>query len=333
MRPFEYVSPKTQEQAVSLLAKSWGQTEVLAGGTDLLALMKDDVVAPKRLVNIKTIGDMHGIQRLGGGAWRIGALTTLGDLADLAAVQTGLMKDYPALAEAVAEAASPQIRNMATLGGNLCQRPRCWYFRNGLGLLPKDETGKDLVSEGENRYHAILGNDGLAKFVSPSTIVPILIAYGAKVQIAGPNGKRELPLEKFYVIPKSTDQREHDLQPNEIVTNILLPSAEGVKAAHYEIRQKAAFDWPLAVAAVALKMDGSTVGSARVVMGYVAPVPWLSPEAEQALSGKAISESVAQSAADAALQKATPLSHNAYKVQLARVCLKRAILKATGGAA
>jgi xanthine dehydrogenase YagS FAD-binding subunit len=333
MRPFEYVSPKTQQQAVSLLAKSWGQAEVLAGGTDLLALMKDDVVAPKRLVNIKSIGEMHGIQRLGGGAWRIGALTTLGDLADVAAVQAGLMKDYPALAEAVSEAASPQIRNMATLGGNLCQRPRCWYFRNNLGLLPKDETGKDLVADGENRYHAILGNDGPAKFVSPSTIVPILIAYGAKVQIAGPNGKRELPLEKFYVIPKTAEEREHDLQPNEIVTNVVLPPAANMKAAHYELRQKAAFDWPLAVAAVALKMNGNTVGSARVVMGYVAPVPWSSPEAEQALTGKAISETVAQAAADAALQKATPLSHNAYKVQLARVCLKRAILKAAGGAA
>ena len=333
MQAFEYVSPKTQAQATSLLGKNWGQTEVLAGGTDLLALMKDDVVAPKRLVNIKGIGDMHGIQKLGAGAWRIGALTTLGDLADNAALQKGLMKDYPALAEAVAEAASPQIRNLATLGGNLCQRPRCWYFRNGLGLLPKDETGKDLLSDGENRYHAILGNDGPAKFVSPSTIVPILIAYGAKIQITGPSGKRELPLEKFYVIPKSADEREHDLQPNEIVTNIVLPSSEGVKAAHYEIRQKAAFDWPLAVAAVALKMKGNAVDSARVVMGYVAPVPWPSPEAENALAGKEISESTAQAAADAALQAARPLSQNAYKVQLARVCLKRAILKAAGGIA
>lgn len=332
MRAFEYVSPRTREQAVTLLGKSWGQSEILAGGTDLLALMKDDVVAPKRLVNIKTIGDMHGIQRMGAGAWRIGALTTLGDLADIAAIQTGLMKDYPAFAEAVSEAASPQIRNMATLGGNLCQRPRCWYFRNGLGLLPKDEDGKDLVVDGDNRYHAILGNNGSAKFVSPSTIAPILIAYGAKLQIAGPNGNRELPLEKFYVIPKNAGEREHDLQPNEIVTNILLPSSEGVRAAHYEIRQKAAFDWPLAVSAVALKMDGSTARSARVVMGYVAPVPWPSPEAEQALTGKTISESVAQAAADAALQGARPLSHNAYKVQLARVSLQRAILKAGGAA-
>lgn len=332
MRAFEYVSPKTQAQALSLLGTSWGETEILAGGTDLLALMKEDVVRPKRLVNIKTVGDLHGNQRLKEGSWRIGALTTLGDLAELPAVQNGLMKQYPAFAEAVGEAASPQIRSMATLGGNLCQRPRCWYFRNGLGLLPQDESGKDLVAAGENRFHAILGNDGRAKFVNPSTIVPVLIAYGAKVQIAGPKGKREVPLEKFYLIPKNDDEREHDLQPNEIVTSVTLPSSQGVRAAHYEIRQKAAFDWPLAVSAVALKMDGDKVGSARVVLGYVAPVPWMSPEAEQALTGKPLNEESAKAAAEAALKNATPLSQNAYKVQLAKVALKRAILKAGGAA-
>jgi xanthine dehydrogenase YagS FAD-binding subunit len=338
MRPFEYVSPKTRAQAFSLLGPSWGQSEVLAGGTDLLALMKDDVVRPKRLVNIKSIEGLRnsltvGLQGspMGGGA-TIGALVTLGDLAESLKLRNAFMKDYPAFAEAVSEAASPQIRSLATLGGNLCQRPRCWYFRNGFGLLPQDETGKDLVAAGENRYHAILGNEGRAKFVSPSTIVPILIAYNAKIQIAGPKGKRELPLEKFYVIPKSDDEREHDLHPNEIVSAVVLPSSQGVKAAHYEIRQKAAFDWPLAVAAVALKMDGETVSAARVVLGYVAPVPWISPEAEQALVGKRLSEETAKTAADAALKNAAPLSHNAYKVQLAKVALKRAILKAGGTA-
>jgi xanthine dehydrogenase YagS FAD-binding subunit len=328
MRAFEYASPTTKEQAVGLLGSSWEQAEVLAGGTDLLALMKEDVVHPKRLVNIKDIKDLHGVTANPQGL-RIGALTTLGDLADNANV----IKSYPALAEALNEAASPQIRNLATLGGNLCQRPRCWYFRQGFGLLPKDETGKDLVADGENRYHAILGNDGPAKFVSPSTIVPALIAYGAKVRLVGPKGKRELPLEKFFVVPKTETEREHDLRPNEIIAEIMLPPASGVKAAHYEIRQKEAFDWPLAVAAVALKMNGVTVQSARVVMGYVAPVPWPSPEAEQALAGKNISEEVAKAAADAALQNAKPLSHNAYKIQLARVALKRAILKAASGGA
>jgi xanthine dehydrogenase YagS FAD-binding subunit len=328
MRAFEYASPETKEQAVSLLGASWGQTEILAGGTDLLALMKDDVVAPKRLVNIKEIEELKGVRSSAQGL-RIGALTTLGDLADNANV----VKDYPALAEALNEAASPQIRNLATLAGNLCQRPRCWYFRNGLGLLPKSDDGKDLVADGENRYHAILGNDGPAKFVSPSTVVPALIAYGATVRVVGPKGKREIPLEKFYLTPTTEIEREHDLRPNEIVTEVLVPSAQGVMAAHYEIRQKAAFDWPLAVAAVALTMSGSKVESARVVMGYVAPVPWPSAEAEQVLAGKSISEEVAKAAAEAALQHAKPLSHNAYKVQLARVAVKRAILKAASGGA
>jgi xanthine dehydrogenase YagS FAD-binding subunit len=328
MRPFEYASPSSRAQAVSLLGSTWGNTEILAGGTDLLALMKDDVVSPKRLINIKEIKDLHGISSSPRGM-HVGALTTLGALAD----DVGVNKNYPALAEAAIEAASPQIRNLATLGGNLCQRPRCWYFRNGLGLLPKDRAGKELVAAGENRYHAILGNEGPAKFISPSTVVPVLIAYGAVLRIEGPKRKRELPLEKFFVIPKTDGEREHDLSPNEVVTEVVLPLAPGVKAAHYEIRQKEAFDWPLAVAAVALKMGGSTIQSARVVLGYVAPVPWPSPEAEQVLRGQTVDEETAQKAADAALQNATPLSSNGYKVQLARVALKRAILKAAQGGA
>lgn len=328
MRPFEYVSPNSRSQAISLLGATWGNTAVLAGGTDLLALMKDDVVAPKRLVNIKDVADLRGISSTAQGL-RIGALTNLGELAD----DDNVKKNYPALSEALLEAASPQIRNMASIGGNLCQRPRCWYFRNGLGLLPKDEGGKELVAAGENRYHAVLGNQGPAKFVSPSTVVPILIAYGAKIHLEGPKGKRELPLEKFFVIPKTESEREHDLRANEIVTELVIPPASDLKAAHYEVRQKEAFDWPLAVAAVTLKMHGSNVQSSRVVLGYVAPVPWPSAEAQQSLSGKPINKETAQKAADAALAKATPLSHNAYKVKLAKVAVARAILKAAGGAA
>jgi xanthine dehydrogenase YagS FAD-binding subunit len=328
MRAFEYVSPHTRSQAVSLLGASWGSTEVLAGGTDLLALMKDNVITAKRLVNIKDIADLRGVSSTPPGL-RVGAMTTLAELGDDQKVKA----DYPALSEALLEAASPQIRNMATIGGNLCQRPRCWYFRNGFGLLPKDEGGKELIADGENRYHAILGNQGAAKFVSPSTVAPILIAYGATIRLEGAKGKRELPLEKFFVIPKSGNEREHDLRPNEIVTEILIPPAGGVKAAHYEVRQKEAFDWPLAVAADALKMKGSNIESARIVLGYVAPVPWPSAEAERALVGKPVNKDVARRAAEAALEKASPLSHNAYKVRLAKVAVTRAILKASGGAA
>ncbi|MGC2696322.1 MAG: xanthine dehydrogenase family protein subunit M [Candidatus Angelobacter sp.] len=328
MRPFEYVSPNSTTQAISLLAANWGNTEVLAGGTDLLALMKDDVLAPKRLVNIKDIADLRGISSNAQGL-RVGALTTLGEMAD----NEDVKKNYPALSEALLEAASPQIRNMATIGGNLCQRPRCWYFRNGMGLLPKDQSGKELVTVGENRYHAILANQGSAKFVSPSTVVPMLIAYGAKIRLEGPKGKRELPLERFFVIPKNENEREHDLRPNEILTELVIPPAADLKAAHYEIRQKEAFDWPLALVAVTMKLQGSNVQSSKIVLGYVAPIPWLSAEAQQAIAGKPINKETAQKAADAALAKASPLSHNAYKVKLAKVAVARAILKAAGGAA
>jgi xanthine dehydrogenase YagS FAD-binding subunit len=327
MNRFEYVSPSTVKQALGLLSANWGDAEILAGGTDLLALMKDYVVTPKRVVNIKELPGMHAIS-MERGELRLGALVTLDRIADAAQIR----RDYAALAECVADAASPQIRNMATIGGNLCQRPRCWYFRNGMGLLPKTADGKSLVVEGDNRYHAILGNDGPAYFVSPSTIAPMLIAYGARLRITGPGGEREVEVEKFFRIPTSENEREHDLKANELITEVLIPPARGVRAASYEVEQRASFDWPLATAAVALQMNGSTVQSARIVMGAVAPVPWVSQEAAQAIIGKSIDERTARAAGEAAVSKAHPLSHNEYKVKLAAVAVKRALLTAAGQA-
>jgi xanthine dehydrogenase YagS FAD-binding subunit len=217
---------------------------------------------------------------------------------------------------------------MATIGGNLCQRPRCWYYRSGHGLLAMDRQGKSLVTGGDNRYHAILGNDGPAFFVSPSTLAPLFIALRATVRLVGPSGKREVPLEKFFLIPKSANEREHDLKPNEIVTEVIVPLLAGAKAATYEVRHKEAMEWPLALASVALNMKGKTVSSARVLMGHVAPVPWRSTEAEAALVGKTITEEVAQAAGNAAVARAKSLGHNGYKIQIARVAVKRAILAA-----
>jgi xanthine dehydrogenase YagS FAD-binding subunit len=326
MQAFEYVSPTKKEQVAPLLAE---QGAILAGGTDLLALMKDDVVTPKRLVNIKQIEGLRGISYQPGNGLRIGALTTVAELAGDGSVR----QNYPALSESANEAASPQIRNLATIGGNMCQRPRCWYFRNGMGLMAKMPDGKSMVVEGDNRYAAILGNSGPAYFVSPSTIAPVLIAYGAKIRLysasAPGSGVRELPLEKFFVIPKSESELEHDLKPGEMVIEIVVPPpSQNLKAAMYEVRQRAAFDWPLAQASVALEMDGSVVKSARVVLGHVAPIPWISPEAAQALVGKTITPETAMAAANAAVAKAKPLSHNKYKVTLTKAAVKRAILQA-----
>ena len=329
MRPFEYASPTDVARASMLLNKSWGDSEVLAGGTDLLSLMKDDVVRPKRLVNIKEIKELRGVNS-SASETRIGALTTLAEVADNA----GILANYATLAEAVNEAASPQLRNMATLGGNLCQRPRCWYFRSGFGLLPRYEDGKDMVEDGDNRYHAILGNQGPAKFISPSTVAPVLIAYGAQIRIAGSGSPRQIPLEKFFVTPKTENEREHDLKPNEIVTDVLLPKpAATMTFGYYEIRQKKAFDWPLAMAAVALDMNGNTVKSARIVMGAVAPVPWIPNNAAEFLAGKQVTPDNAWIAAQKSIEGSKALKHNGTKIWLAEIAVKRALLKAAGGAA
>ncbi len=327
MRAFEYASPTTKEQAVGLLGASWADAQVLAGGTDLLALMKDDVVHPRRLVNVKSIAGMDRISFNPHAGLQVGALVRLQDFADNADVR----RHYPTLAEAADDAASPQIRHMATLGGNLCQRPRCWYFRNGFGLLAT-VNGKSAVPQGDHRYHAILGNDGPAYFVSPSSVAPALIAHGAKVRIFGPRGAREVALADFYRIPRSEEEREYALEPNEIITDILLPPPPaGFRAAHYEVRQKVAFDWPLATASVGLEMNGNTVRAARVVLGHVAPKPWVSAEAAQELAGKTITEQVADAAGTAAVRNAKGLGRNDYKIQLTRVAIKRALLQAAKG--
>ena len=327
MRAFEYTSPKQKQQAVGLLGQSWNDAEVLAGGSDLLGLMKDDIVHPKRLVNVKDLQELHGITFSGNGL-RIGALATLVEISEDAQVK----EHYLMLARAAGDAASPQIRNVATIGGNMCQRPRCWWFRNGFGLLATGPDGKSLVLQGDNRYHAILGNEGPAYFVSPSSVAPALIAYNAKIRLYGPKGPRELPLEKFFVIPKTETEREHDIRPNEIVTDIIVPAPpSGAKASHYEVRQKEAFDWPYATASVVLDMNGNSVRAARVVMSHVAPIPWVSNEAAQAITGKSVSPESADAAASAAVANAKSLGRNKFKIKLAQVAVKRAILQAAQG--
>ena len=328
MRGFEYASPTTSEQAVALLGSSFTDAEVLAGGTDLLSLMKDDIVHPKRLVNIKGIPGLRAIKATRGGM-SIGATTTIQELIDNAQIH----RDYPGIAQAAEGITSPQIRSMGTVGGDLCQRPRCWYYRAGFGLMAKDADGGSLVTSGDNRYHAILGNAGPAYFVNPSSLAPALIAYGATIRIQGAKGSRDVAAEKFFVIPQSEEQREYDLRPGEIVTEIALPLAGGAKSATYEVRQKEALDWPLAAASVVLKISGGKVTSARVVLGHVAPVPWRATAAEEVLVGKSVDEAAAKAAGDAAVSGAKSLGRNAYKIQLARVAVKRAILAAVRGGA
>jgi xanthine dehydrogenase YagS FAD-binding subunit len=324
MQNFEYANPSTLNEALSLLGANWDDAHILAGGTDQISLMKDYIHTPKRVVNIKNVKELHGVSKNGQGL-RIGAAVTFDELSSNPLVRA----EYPSILTAVMGVTSPQIRNMGTAGGDLCQRPRCWYFRNGYGTLALMD-GKSLVPNGENRYHAIFGG-GPAYFVSASSLGPALVALGAKVKIASAKGSRTVDVEKFFVAPKDDKSREIDLQPNEILTEIVIPSG-GRKNATYEVRQKEALDWPLATASVALEMSGNSVKSGRIVLGHVAPTPWVAAEAEKAIAGQSINEDTAAKIAEAAVAGATPLSQNGYKVTLARVAVKRALLAASGKA-
>lgn len=324
MRAFEYGNPSSVKQAISLLGSNWSEAAVFAGGTDLISLMKDSVVTPGRLVNIKQIRELHGLREEKGGLL-IGAATPLEDLYEHFLPRRTL----PALLTAIEGVSSYQMRSMGTAGGDLLQRPRCWYFRNGFGLLARNSKGQSLVPKGDNRYHAIFGNQGPAYFVSPSSLAPPLVALGASVRIEGPKGGREIKLTELFRIPRDTGEREHTIGPKEILTEILIPaSAHGMRNATYEVRERKFMDWPLATASVALRMEGRRVRQAHVVLGQVAPIPWRAEAAEKALAGKTLNEATAASAGEAAVEGARPLSKNGYKVQLVRVAVKRALLAA-----
>lgn len=324
MRAFEYGNPSTVKQAIALLGSSWGDAAVLAGGTDLISLMKDAIVTPARVVNIKQIRELRGL-RVEKEGLRIGAATPLEDIYEDFAQH----KTLPALLTAIEGVSSYQMRSMGTAAGDLLQRPRCWYFRNGFGLLARNAKGQSLVPHGDNRYHAIFANQGPAYFVSPSSLAPPLIALDASVRIEGPKKAREIKVAELFRIPRDAGEREHAIEPKEILAEIIVPrSAHQTRNATYEVRERKFMDWPLVTASVALRMEGRHVREARVVLGQVAPIPWRAEAAEKALSGKTIDEAAATRAGEAAVEGAHPLSKNGYKVQLVRVAVKRALLAA-----
>jgi xanthine dehydrogenase YagS FAD-binding subunit len=323
MKAFEYAAPRSEEEVLELLAHQRGKTEILAGGTDLIGLMKQMIVTPDRVVSLKQVDSLRAIEADSQGA-RLGAMATLEDLLD-----HPLSQDYPALRQAIADIHSLQLQSQGTLGGELCQRPRCWYFRAGDGLL----AGRgQMVVEGDNRYHAIFGNAGSAKFVCPSRLAPALIALGASVRVIGPGAEDEtvMPLEHLFRVPKDDRQREHNLEPNQIVSHVVLPPTDGRLSASYEVQHGAGPDYPLAAAAACLTMRWGVVADARIVLGQVAPTPWISDDARAAIVGRPVNEATAEAAGEAAIASATPLANNEYKVQLAKVAVKRAILLAAG---
>jgi xanthine dehydrogenase YagS FAD-binding subunit len=325
VKAFSYVNPANEREAVRALGPDRTKIMPLAGGQDLLARLKDYVAEPDRVVNVKTALDATVTPAPGGGL-KIGAAMKLVDLAEHAEVA----KLYPAISQAAIEVGTPQIRNQGTVGGNLNQRPRCWYFRNEEFVCFKKGGNVCFSPQGENQFHAIFGS-GPSFIVHPSSLAVPSVAYGATFRLLGPNGERMVPAAEYFTMPTLQNvQTENVLASNELLTHVILPAPGPVKSGHYEVRYKESHDWPIAFATVLLTMNGDAVRAARVVMGAVAPVPWRAQAAEAALVGKPINEATAAAAADAALRDARPLSQNAYKIQIAKTAVKRAILNAAG---
>jgi xanthine dehydrogenase YagS FAD-binding subunit len=295
---------------------------ILAGGTDLLGCLRDEVFTASTVVSLKGIKELKGIGARAGGGLRIGALTTLSEVADNRQVASS----YPVLAQAAAAAASPQLRNQGTLGGNLCQRPRCWYFRGDFQCLRKGGKTCFAVS-GENEFHCIFGG-GPCYIVHPSDTASALVALDAKVSIAGPKGARTIPLASFFVLPEVSVVKENVLTPGEVLTEILLdPPPSGARSTYRKVRERGAFDFALAGAAVLVALAGGKVQTARVVLSGVAPVPWRSAEAEKALLGKSLDAATATAVAAAAVKDATPLPWNEFKVLLVRGVMEETLIR------
>jgi xanthine dehydrogenase YagS FAD-binding subunit len=325
MKAFAYVNPTTEQDAIAAL-RSGGVVRPLAGGQDLLARVKDYIDEPDQLVNVKNALDAT-IETTSDGGLRLGAAVKIADLADHA--QTGTL--YPPVALAASQVGSPQIRHQGTVGGNVNQRPRCWYFRNEEFLCYKKGGDRCFATTGENQYHSIFGNDGPSKIVHPSSLAVPFVAYDARFRVVGPSGEREIPAADYFTLPTpETVRRENVLADDELLTHVILPAPGTLKSGHYEVRFKESRDWPMAFATVLLATTGTEISAARVVLGAVAPVPWRSSEAERALVGSALTAQTAASAGDAAVEGARPLSQNGYKIQITKTAVERAILQAAG---
>jgi xanthine dehydrogenase YagS FAD-binding subunit len=308
---FAYTRPATLAEAVKALAD--GKSRAHAGGTDLLGCLRDRVLSTPTVVSLTGLTALRGIETTVDGGLRIGALATVEEVAGHESVRRG----YRALAEAAASVASPQLRRQGTLGGNLCQKPRCWYYRGDFHCLRK---GGDLcfAVAGDNRYHCLFGGEGCF-YVHPSDAAPALAALGATLRIAGPGGTRSVPAEAFCVLPKVDVHRETVLEAGELVTEVLLPpAAPGLRSTYRKVRPRAAWDFALVGVALALRLESAVVREARVVLSGVAAVPWRAKAAEAALDGQRLSAGTIARAAAAAAKGAEPLAANGYKVPLLR---------------
>jgi len=307
---FDYVRPKSLQAAITHLSDEGAV--VHAGGTDLLGCLREHIFAVKKVVSISAVKELHGISEGADGTLRIGALTTIRTVAEHPLVR----KRFSGLAQAASEVASPQLRNQGTIGGNICQKPRCWYYRGDFNCLRKG-GGTCFAVDGENQFHCIFGGGGTCFMVHPSDTAPCLVALNATARVAGPSGVRDVPLERFHVLPEVDVRRETVLEPREVVTEIRIPPpAAGTRSAYRKVRARRSWDFALAGVALALRFDGRRVVDSRVVFSGAAPVPWLSAEMEQAIRGKELNTKIIAAAARAAVAGAEPLEKNGYKIPL-----------------
>lgn len=333
MKSFEWTNPSTINEAVKLLGVASRATDIdeaprpLAGGQDLLTTMKDYTSRPTRIVNLKNIPGLNKIIVSPRGL-TIGALVTLTELEEHADVR----KSYPGLAEAAHSIATLQIRNLGTVGGNLCQRPRCWYFRLEEVICLKKGGSECYAASGENKYNAIIAG-GPSYIVHPSDLAPMLLALGARVNVVGTKGRRTIPLDKFFTLPTEGNiRRENVLQNDEIITEIYVPaSALAARSTYLKFKERESLDFALASVAAAVELTPSrAVKAARIVLGGVAPIPWRVPVAEKYLVGKTLNPDILAEAGKLALAEAEPLEKNAYKVPLTQTLVRRALAKAAG---
>jgi xanthine dehydrogenase YagS FAD-binding subunit len=322
VRPFAFVEPTSLEEVIRQLAAGQPHARLIAGGSDLLGELKDDVVAYERLVSLAAIEELRQIGAENGGL-RLGALVTVAELE----YEPRLEGPYCILAEAARSVATPEIRNQGTLGGNLCQRPRCFYYRQALTpCLKKGGTDCPAVDSPYQAYLAVMGGHGCHS-VHASDLAPPLLALGAQVSIAGPSGVRVLPLERFFSGPERDIRRENVLAADEVLTAVTLPAMPPAwRGTYLKTRERTAGDFPLVSAAVGYALEAGRIRQARLVLGGVAPVPWRSPEGEAVLEGQPPSPPLAARAAAAALEKAKALSHNAFKVEIGRATVERAVM-------
>ncbi len=329
MRPIRHLAVESEEAALATLAGHPGDAAWLAGGTNLLDMLKLDVETAAVLVDINAL-PLRGVEELDGGGLRIGALARISD----AGHHPGVRARYPMLSEALLSGASVQLRNMATVGGNLMQRTRCSYFRDTAMACNRREPGSGCgARDGHHRGHAILGTSPACIAVHPSDLCVALAALDATVSVRGPGGGRSIPLTELHLLPGDHPERESTLARGELITAVEIPPLPWAAGSHYlKVRDRASYAFALVAAAVALDLDGGAVRDARVALGGVGTVPWRSPEAEAALRGRPADRETFATAAAAALQAAAPLPGNVFKVELARRVLVRCLGTVAGAA-